>query len=331
MTSGRPELQRVLTDALSAHFGRPCVISRLRHGPYAYSTSFRLDELDVELDGGTRLRLICKDLGESGLLADARAFKPALVYEPRREIETYRRILSRADLGTPLYYGAINDETAGRCWLLLEKVTGRELYQIGDVKVWQDVARWLARMHQHPDLAVDPAEAADLHLLRFDGGYYRQWLDRAQESVPADRAGDLATVAAGLTVALSRLAELPTTFVHGEFYPSNILVGPGPGWRRVAPVDWEMAGIGPGILDLAALCTGWDDANRRTIADSYRRAGEETAGDLADDGEFLADLASGQLCLAVQWLGWSPGWVAPPEHTRDWLRDAGQLAEGLLG
>jgi hypothetical protein len=33
--------------------------------------------------------------------------------------------------------------------------------------------------------------------------------------------------------------------------------------------------------------------------------------------------------LAVQWLGWSRKWVAPPEHHRDWLVEAIELAERL--
>jgi len=31
----------------------------------------------------------------------------------------------------------------------------------------------------------------------------------------------------------------------------------------------------------------------------------------------------------MQWLGWSPDWSPPPEHRRNWLREALRLAEKL--
>ncbi len=78
--------------------------------------------------------------------------------------------------------------------------------------------------------------------------------------------GSVAALASAHERALARLAGLPAVFVHGEFYASNILVSPG----RVCPVDWEMAGIGPGVLDLAALATAW---RALTALASWRRTG----------------------------------------------------------
>ena len=34
------------------------------------------------------------------------------------------------------------------------------------------------------------------------------------------------------------------TFIHGEFYASNVLVNITGGKLRVCPVDWELAGWG---------------------------------------------------------------------------------------
>lgn len=94
-------------------------------------------------------------------------------------------------------------------------------------------------------------------------------------------------------------------------------------------VDWEMAGLGPGLLDLAALSSGWDEAHRRELALAYRAALRPRPGWPPGEGELLALLDSASLCLAVQWLGWSPGWSPPPEHARDWLGEAALLAERL--
>jgi thiamine kinase-like enzyme len=122
---------------------------------------------------------------------------------------------------------------------------------------------------------------------------------------------------------------MPMTFVHGEMYASNVLVSQDSTGRRVCPVDWEMAGVGPGLLDLAALCSGWDEATGRSIALAYRAAQEPDRGWPPADADFLALLDCSSLCLAVQWLGWSPHWSAPPEHARDWLGHALELVDRL--
>jgi hypothetical protein len=41
------------------------------------------------------------------------------------------------------------------------------------------------------------------------------------------------------------------------------------------------------------------------------------------------DLDVCRLHLAVQWLGWSPGWAPPMAHAHDWLADARELGERL--
>jgi thiamine kinase-like enzyme len=93
---------------------------------------------------------------------------------------------------------------------------------------------------------------------------------------------------------------------------------------RIAPVDWEMAAIGPGLVDVAALTAGWGPEQRRELVDAYR---DEIGGDTETGMEEA--LACSRLHLAMQWLGWSPGWSPPPEHRRDWLGEALRAAEEL--
>jgi len=124
--------------------------------------------------------------------------------------------------------------------------------------------------------------------------------DRAHRDYPA-----LARIVAAYERVLEILSAMPATFVHGEFYASNVLVA----GERIAAVDWEMAGIGPGILDLAALVTGWGEEERTAIIAGYGNVPSQA-------------LDAAQLHLALQWLGWSPDWTPPPEHARDWLAEA---------
>lgn len=328
----RPELAGPLERALTAHFQRPCRIAELHRQPYVYSTSYLLEQLDVQLHDGARLQLLFKDLSRAAMLDGAHTHKPAFLYEPLREVETYRSILFGEALGTATCYGVF--DRGGEYGLFLEKAPGRELYDVGDITVWSEVARWLADMHDRFTGRVEELRRTHGRLLQYDAAFYRRWLDRAQASVGSTaraegRGPALDQVVAALQAALERLATTPTTFLHGELYASNILVAEEATRRRVCAVDWEMAGLGPGLLDVAALSSGWDDANRRAIAAAYWAALQHNPGWPPEEDEFMTLLDSASLCVAVQWLGWSPGWSPPPEHDRDWLGEAVLLAERL--
>jgi thiamine kinase-like enzyme len=101
-----------------------------------------------------------------------------------------------------------------------------------------------------------------------------------------------------------------------------------PSSGRVCAIDWEMAGIGAGMLDLAALVSGgWRDDERTAMALAYR---ESLPGhDRPPEDRFLLDLDACLLHVCIQWLGWSPGWEPPPEHRHDWLAHAVELADRL--
>ncbi|HEY1381200.1 MAG TPA: hypothetical protein VGF55_30650, partial [Gemmataceae bacterium] len=295
-------------------------VARLDRRPSAYSSSFALEELDVELAGGRTLNLVFKDLGRHGLLSGARAAKPVFLHDPRREIAVYRHVLAAHDLGTAVCHAAVCDDRAGRYWLFLERVAGVELYQVGEFATWQAAAAWLARLHAR--LADDADRLADeAHLLRHDAAYYRLWPRRACEILaaktgvaPAAR-DRLAALAAGYEAVVGRLTALPATVIHGEFYASNVLVAGG----RVCPVDWEMAAVGPGLIDLAALTAGrWTDAQRSALAAAYHAA-LSAGGSAPPLNDLRADLDWCRLHLAVQWLGWSADWTPPADHAQDWL------------
>jgi len=324
-----PDLHDFVTGALSAHLGRPCTVARLRRQPYAYSTSYALLALDAELSDGSVVPLVLKDLSEAALLGAARTTKPAFLYEPLREIETYRSLLSVQELGTATCFDIVADPATGRYWLLLERVSGRELWQVGELETWEHVARWLARLHT--TIAADDAVQSNPHLLVYDAAFYRRWWERASGFAEnTERQADVATVTAGLAVALERLSQMPVCFVHGEFYPSNVLVADTSDGPRICPVDWEMAGVGPALLDLAALTAGWDDEAAGRLVAGYRQVRGKGSSRNAET-DFLLLLRCCRLYLAVQWIGWSQRWVAPPEHTRDWMGEAVELSEELLG
>jgi aminoglycoside phosphotransferase (APT) family kinase protein len=270
-------------------------IREIKRRPCPYYSSYHIEELDVTLADGTQLPVIFKDMT---LLAEVRHVKPSFLFDPLREIEVYRDVLAPRALGTAKLLGAVTDN--GRHWLFLERVTGDLLWQVGDTTIWRATARWLARFHR--------TSATASRLLRYDRAYYQQWMERATAFHPA--AGDLVPA---YERAVKRLLELPVTFIHGEFYASNILIQ----GNRICPIDWEMAALGPALMDLAALSGGeWTDEQRADLARAYGGADPVT-------------LDACRLHLAVRWLGWSKEWTPPHEHAQNWLQEAQTLAARL--
>ena len=319
-----------LLDVLRAQ-GDGAEVVGLSRRPYRYATSAPLEEIQVRLEGGAQLGVIFKDLSRDRLLDDARASKPGFVYEPLRELETYRGILAPAGIG-PRCIAAVADEDPPRRWLLIEKVAGAELWQVGELSVWEEVAGWLGRFHARFTGRLDELRAANPHLLEHSEGWFRSWAERARAALAHStdpRVPRLRRCLEGYDEVIGSLAALPHTFVHGEFYPSNVLVVRGDDHVRVYPIDWEMSAIGPGQIDLAALVGGWSTSERHRLVAAYRkglaRAGTTPPGPDALD----ADLSRSRLHLALQWLGWSSDWRPPREHAHDWAGEALMLTEEL--
>jgi len=325
------ELHEVLRTALPvAGFAAPQLI---RRRPSEYRTSFPLEELELKLEDGSEPRLAFKRLEWDALTDEARLAKPEFLHDPRREPAVYAELLASAASGAPSYYGSVIEPEAGRHWLFIEWVEGRELYQVGERELWEEAARWLARFH----LAMAPQ--LDRHrregrLIDHDAGFYRRWIERASEF--AARSGDESAAAVAWLrerhePVVEALLALPRTVLHGEFYASNVLVAadfdhPPPVTEsdvRVAPVDWELAAAGPGLTDLAALVGGWPEADREALVAAY--AGEPGVPSFTPRALDLA-----RLQVAIQWLGWAPPeWVPPEGQRHDWLSEAIAIAEGL--
>ena len=330
------DVQEALQGLLPRQVAGPCRIAHVERRPTPSRSSFALDEVTVRLETGASLSLMFKDLSPQALVEGADNVKPAFLYDPRREIEVYRAILSHERFGTPAYYGAVVDEARGRYWLFIERVPGVELYQLGDLAIWKEAARRLARLHLR--LGETPAPSAEtVPLVRYDAGFYRRWALRARSFLPharpspsAEALGAIDRLVGRYDRVVERLTAMPATVIHGECYPSNILVHELPAAVRICLVDWETAALGPGLVDLAALTSGrWTDRQRAALAMAYYAAAQEAGGSLEPEGRFLETLDYCRLHLAVQLLGWSQAWSAPPQHAHDWLGEALRLSERL--
>ena len=323
------DLQTALETALSQSFGRACRIADLQRTPGAYRSSFALEAVDVTLDDGLALPLIFKDLSQQSLSAEGQRAKPAFLYQPQREIMTYQQILADHLPEAARCYGAVVDAAQDRYWLFLEKVPGVPLFEVGLV-TWQQVAHWLALMHTRlAQPAIQRNLAGATYLLRYDRDFYWRWPRRAQvflqqmePALPPATLAQVARVVEGYGAVVERLLALPVTLMHGEFYAANVLVQDTTDTLRVCPVDWEMAALGPGLLDLAALIAGhWTVAEKRAMALTYYAALVGGGDWCPTVDEFLLALDCGRLHIACQWLGWSSTWRPPAHQAQQWLHE----------
>jgi hypothetical protein len=324
--SSDEEVRRCLERGLAEVQGGSPRVTELRRRPFEYETSFAIDELRVRLDGGENLDLLVKDVG-AGLSATAAAIKPSRALDPRREIAVYRSLLQGSGVSAPRFYGATEDDGSGRAWLFLERVPGEVLADVGEPQAWQAAARWAARLGGA--IPVQRGSASVGLLLDRDRDWHEHWIAAAAGACEAGGRGELAArLRRSAVPLLDRLQGLPRAFVHGELHASNVIVlRRGSEEAQVKPVDWEMAGTGPFALDLAALVTGWSDAERRAMCEAFREAlpGEPVGAISA--GDLLEAVSLCELALALQWLGWASDWLAPAEHRRDWAADASRLLE----
>ena len=332
---GRPDerlVREALQASLEARLGAPAAIAELAITDCEYSTSFPIREVDVLLRDGSWHAVIFKDLSEGSLLAAAREVRANAALNPLREIEVYRSILEGRRLGTAGFIGARVDRNAGRFWLFIERVPGAQLVEIGDFDIWLDVARYLAGLHNALSQAVSQA-GASAPLLRYDRRFLEYWPRRAR-AFAAGEAGaaapELERICNGYTPVIDRLLALPRTIVHGDFNASNIIVSTSGRGTRITPVDWELAGVGPGLVDLAALVSGaWSADEQDALASAYLETVQHGSTGETDPAKFREDLKYCQLHLAMQWLGWSENWCPPPEHRCDWREQAVSLARQL--
>jgi Ser/Thr protein kinase RdoA (MazF antagonist) len=336
-SSFHDDLVRKLERVLTRRFDQPQRIVHLDVRPSPYRSSFALDELTVELSSGRRLLLVMKDSGWSTLDARGRSAKPYFLHNPLREIATYEQVLRRMEVGAPRYYGSSISPGKDRYWLFLERVDGCELYQVGEIEQWRQVAAWLADFHAATARLVATQAAPTGSWLRYDREFYWRWLHRA-EAFRRSRGGGgpeedrlSRRLRARYDEVVDRLLAMPRTLIHGEFYASNIIVSAPTGGARVCPLDWETTAVGPGLVDLAALTAGgWSETERVSIGLAYYEAREQGPSPLHSSFEsFMEDLTVCRLHLAVLWLGWAEHWEPPPDHQNDWWAEARRLADEL--
>jgi hypothetical protein len=158
-----------------------------------------------------------------------------------------RRPLSAEVLGT--------DSAGGTRYLYLEEVRSISSWPWSDILLAATVCRELARFHDSTDLPVDVfawdhdgelAKSAEATLATAgaanDSAGTRLWR----------RPGDLRRVVSALPAIRAHLRSLPTTVIHGDVHPGNVILRVGPPQGQVALIDWGRARIGSPLEDVAS-------------------------------------------------------------------------------
>jgi hypothetical protein len=316
-----------VVDTLEERVGGRQHIRHLECRPSMYRSSFLIEDIDVELDDGSRLELVAKPTAWSAMCPEARAAKPSFACDEERECSVYELILPNLDVSAVRYYGSFVGHADVR-FLLLERSEGTPLWQVGDFEAWREAARWLARLHTHARRAgVHRGHTAE-HLLRYNREFYDCWMRRALEFRMGTRK-ELEQLDGIYTRVVNVLLAQPLEFIHGEYDCDNILVE-----RRadvpfcVRAVDWEMAAVAPPLIDLATLlCGNWTDEARAEMADAYHSACAEYGSHVLPRDRYLKTLDCCLIHLAVKNLGWSGAWTPPARSAHDWLGEALRLGE----
>jgi hypothetical protein len=253
-----------------------------------YASTFPSEVVTCRLADGQERRLLCKYA--AGRNHDAHGHRGGVRYEAK----VYRRVLRALGASVPRCYEASEGAFAEDAWLILDYLDqGVRLSDIGEKDALLCAARWCG--HFHAAAATWLAERPRPGLTVYGAAYYRKWAQRALQAADSGRDRPwLQSLCARWEEASGPLLAA-ATFIHGEFYPHNILVH----GEDVYPVDWESAAIAAGEIDLAAVTEGWPEKYVAECMREYRRVRwpEEAPAD------FERALLAAQLYLMFRWLG----------------------------
>lgn len=297
-----PELKRAETTALEASLARaaswndaPVVGGRSVERCPLEGTWYRTESVAVGA-----VRCFVKDFGVY------RAPKSRMDERREREITFYRDVFPDGELGLARFAGVV--PRAGGPWLVVEHLDAVPLRWCA-LDVWFEAAAWLGRFHAEIEQRSPlPPVFKDRRREYFDRA-----LTNALSEVDGDARREVERVAATFESAVGSLLDHPQTLVHGAFRPGQVLVDEGPTPPRICPVDWEIAGVGSCLYDLATLTDGFEPAKRDRFFERYVAESpwpDLTAADLAD-----ASVAS-RIHRTLKWIGHARVRGIPPADVR---------------
>ncbi len=307
-----------LDAAVRRAAGPGAEVRDVHRAPSPYAGVFPAEVVSVELASGERISIFVKHLGE-----EQRSHPDKRVRE--REVRVYGELLGDRGLPVPRFLGSERNDATGCRELFLEYVDGWNLKYQG-LRHWYAAARRLAQLHLAFARQGDRLLERDF-LLRLDRDYLLAWAGRAVAAVSSlsvELANRLQRTVDDLGAAVDLLAEQPPTLVHNDLAPKNVIADTSASPNRTCIVDWEMAGVGCGLMDLAHLTHGLPPRAAERMLDLY---GEELTGTglMPSHEEGTRLLASCRLHGALYRLAHAEAWRLPPERVEEWIADSEEL------
>lgn len=316
------QLTQTVQDMLTDFLRRPVVVEQLSRSVAPMANRAPAEVLTATLRGGGTQTLFLKSIGnEEGDHPDK---------QPRdREPLIYGNLFAGRAVPVPSTLGGGWNEAIGRHDLYLEHIDDWDLrYQ--EVEYWYLAAGRLGHLHSAFAQAREELLASE-YLLRFDAAYFHAWAHRALESVRR-QSTHLGRRHEQVVRAFHRGAELlaaqPSTLVHNDLSGKNVLVDRSAQPARVCFIDWEMAGIGCGLLDLAHLKYGFGPAERARLCAAYYEAVRGTDL-LPPEPELTAVLAACEIHETNIRLWCSPQWSLPEGRLDEWVGETEAAIEWI--
>lgn len=219
----------------------------------------------------------------------------------------YEQILPRLPVSHLDYYGFLEEPGDDVCWLFLENARG-EAYSPHAKEHRLAAGRWLGRVHATAQ-GIDAAAALP------DRGldHYRRHMRSAWHTIQDNLANPALTardrdVLVGIIVLYMQLESnwhqvealcrtMPSTLVHGDFSGKNIRLQKDGQGLTVLAFDWEWAGWGTPVVDLAQTTANPDvHAYWTTVHEAWPAVELDTIERLAIVGTIF------QLLASIDWV-----------------------------
>ncbi|MDQ3683653.1 MAG: aminoglycoside phosphotransferase family protein [Bacteroidota bacterium] len=215
--------------------------------PFKESSTYPAEVITCSLNNKQILNLFCKYSTGTRYEFDSR---DGVEYEAK----VYDVVLDSLPLNKAKYYGICKLNEHNESLLILDFLSGsKSLEYTRGLKYFLEAAGWLAIFHSHKQKRVPS------FIKIYDRDYYKDWADKALKYwMPTGLYPWLPEITEYYKGNCHILTDSNQSIIHGEFFPSNILVYQ----DEVCPIDWESAAIGNCLIDLACLI------EKETVADS---------------------------------------------------------------
>ena len=270
-----------------------------------HSSTFPAEIVTCKLPSGEVAQLLCKYLSDCE--HNCFGHRGGITYEAK----VYDEVLRHIPLPTAKYYGSCEDAANNEIWLVIEYLDGcisikdsKDLDQTEKIDLFAKAATWIGTLHRLTKSAV-PA-----FIKVYDASYYNHWVEAIHKEGQSLKLHFkwLQNVCDYFQKNIYHLTDSSQIFIHGEYYPGNILFKN----NLIYPIDWESAANGPGEIDLATLIHGWDETRMKTAIAFYCLS-------RWPDGNFSKEEFEHRLLLArmYSYLRWIGEW---PSYLEEWLK-----------